>query len=65
MSIYVVRAFVKLREMLGSHRMLAQKLAELERTVASHDVHIKTLFEAIRRLMEPPASKSRPIGFSA
>ena len=63
-SIYVVRAFVKVREMLGSHKMLAQKIAELERAVASHDGHIKTLFEAIRRLMEPPASKSHRIGFS-
>ena len=63
-SIYVVRAFVKLREMLSSHKMLAQKIAELERTVASHDGHIKTLFEAIRHLMEPPASKPSRIGFS-
>lgn len=63
-SIYVVRAFVKLREMLATHRVVAQKLTELERTVASHDRHIKALFEAIRQLMEPPASKSRRIGFS-
>lgn len=63
-SIYVVRAFVKLREMLGNHKMLAHKIAELERTVASHDRNIKALFEAIRRLMEPPASRSRRIGFS-
>ena len=63
-SIYVVRAFVKLREMLDSHKMLAQKIAELECTVASHDGHIKTLFEAIRQLMEPPATKPRRIGFS-
>lgn len=63
-SIYVVRAFVKLREMLGSHRMLAKKMAELERTLASQDGDIKTLFEAIRQLMENPTSKSRRIGFS-
>src|SRR5574341_452659 len=62
-SVYVVRAFVKLREMLGTHRKLAQKLAELERTVESHDRHIRSLFEAIRQLMTPPQSKSRRIGF--
>ena len=62
-SIYIVRAFVKLREMLGVHGKLAQKLAELERTVESHDSHIRSLFEAIRQLMEPPLPKSRRIGF--
>jgi hypothetical protein len=44
--------------------MLAKKIAELERTVASHDGHIETLFEAIRQLMEPPTSKPRSIGFT-
>ncbi|THJ14129.1 MAG: ORF6N domain-containing protein [Nitrospira sp. CG24C] len=65
MSIYVVRAFVELREMLGTHRALAQKLGELEQQVGSHDSHIQSLFDAIRQLMEPPPSKSRRIGFKA
>lgn len=63
-SIYVVRAFVKLREVLGTHKALAHKLAELERQVESHDNHIRSLFEAIRQLMEPPRQKSRRIGFN-
>ena len=63
MSIYVVRAFVELREMLGTHKALAQKLAELEQQVESHDSHIRSLFEAIRQLMESPPPKSRRIGF--
>jgi phage regulator Rha-like protein len=63
MSIYVVRAFVELREMLGTHRALSKKLAELEQQVESHDSHIRSLFDAIRQLMEPPPSKSRRIGF--
>jgi hypothetical protein len=62
-SIYIVRAFVKVREVLGTHRELAQKLTELERRVESHDTHIRSLFDAIRQLMEPPPSKSRRIGF--
>lgn len=62
-SIYVVRAFVKLREMLGAHRELARKLSELERRVESHDTHIRSLFDAIRQLMQPPESKTRRIGF--
>ena len=59
----MVRAFVKVREMLGAHSELAQKLTELERRVESHDTHIRSLFDAIRQLMEPPAVKSRRIGF--
>ena len=62
-SIYIVRAFVKVREVLGTHRELEQKLTELERRVESHDTHIRSLFDAIRQLMEPPPSKSRRIGF--
>ena len=62
-SIYVVRAFVKLREMLGNHTKLAQKLAQLERRIQSHDSHIQSLFEAIRQLMEPSTSKTRRISF--
>ena len=63
-SVYVVRAFVKLREMLSTHKELAGKLAELERKVGSHDVAIQSLVTAIRRLMEPPPAPPRPqIGF--
>jgi hypothetical protein len=53
-SVYVVRTFVKLREMLGAHRELAGKLAELEGRVEAHDENITALFEAIRQLMHPP-----------
>lgn len=62
-GVYVVRAFVKLREMLATHKELAQKLAELERKLESHDEHIRSLFEAIRQLMAPAQPKRRPIGF--
>jgi hypothetical protein len=63
-SVYVVRAFVKLRELLSTHKELAGKLAELERKVGSHDVAIQSLVTAIRRLMEPPPAPPRPrIGF--
>ena len=64
MSVQVVRAFVRLREMLATNKALADKLAELERKVASHDEHIQSLFEAIRRLMAPAQHKPRrSIGF--
>jgi len=65
MSVFVIRAFVRLRHVVTTHKELAGKLAELEQIVASHDGHIKTLFDAIRQLMEPPTPKSRRIGFKA
>ena len=62
-SIYVVRAFVRLREALATHRAVARKLAELEKRIESHDEHIQSLFDAIRQLMTPPEPKKRNIGF--
>ena len=64
-NIAIMRAFVKLREMVAAHKELAGKLAELERRVASHDGHIKSLFDAIRQLMEPAKPRPRRIGFQA
>ncbi len=64
-SIYVVRAFVQLREMLASNKQLAQRLNDLERKLTTHDRAITDLIEAIRQLMTPPApKKKRPIGFA-
>ena len=62
-SIQVVRAFVKLREMISTHKKLAQKLNELERKIEKHDKHIYSIFEAIRQLMSPPEKKQKKIGF--
>ena len=60
-SIQVVRAFVKLRELLGTQRKLAQKLIELEQKVEGHDEEITALFEAIRQLMEPTDKPTRRV----
>lgn len=69
MSVYVVRAFVKLRELLISNRDLARKLAQLERSLMALDLKTQEQFtqvyEAIRALTEAPAPKRRPIGFTA
>lgn len=62
-NIEIMRAFVRLREMLLSHKDLARKLDALERKFESHDMHIRSLFEAIRQLMTPPEPKKRKIGF--
>jgi ORF6N domain len=63
MSLYVVRAFVRLRELLASNTTLARKLDELERKY--HDEAITAILSAIRELMHPPIPKRRPIGFTA
>ncbi|MDW8056507.1 MAG: ORF6N domain-containing protein [Elusimicrobiota bacterium] len=63
MSIFVVRAFVKLREILSTHKELAKKLEELERKIIKHDGEIKTLFEAIKQLMLPQEKSKKRIGF--
>jgi hypothetical protein len=65
MSVHVVRAFVQLRDLLASNRQLAEKFAELERKVSSHDQVIVGILKAIRELMHPPLPKKRPIGFAA
>jgi len=61
-NIAIMEAFVKLREILSSHKALAQKLAELEKKVSKHDKEIQAIFEVIRRLMAPP---THAIGFHA
>jgi hypothetical protein len=63
MSVEVVRAFVRLRGFLASHRQLAAKLEELEKKIASHDKNIVTLFDAVRSLMATPEKPKRRIGF--
>lgn len=63
MSVYVVRAFVKLREALAMHKDLEQKLKELEKKFEHHDTEIKAIIETIRQLLQPPEKSKRQIGF--
>jgi hypothetical protein len=69
MSVYVVRAFVKLRELFASNADMARRLDELEarieKKLTGHDQAIAAMLSAIRQLMNPPASKRRGIGFTA
>ena len=64
-SVHVVRAFVRLRELVAGNKDLAQKLNQLERKVGAHDRAIAELINAIRQLMTPlDLKKKRPIGFA-
>jgi len=62
-GILVVRAFVRLRELLASNKELANRLEDMERKLTTHDQAITGLIDAVRQLMAPPAQKKRPIGF--
>ena len=62
-NIAIMRAFVRLCQALSTNKELAQKLEELERKVENHDEHIRSLFDAIRLLMEPTEPPRRRIGF--
>jgi phage regulator Rha-like protein len=62
-SVRVVRAFVRLREMVAANAQLASKLQDLERRLDSHDETIVDLFAALKRLLEPEAKPKREIGF--
>ena len=64
-SVFVVRAFVKLRQLVLAHKELAGKLDQLERKVGSHDEAIKQLVAAIRQLMATPESPKKELGFHA
>jgi hypothetical protein len=64
MSVYVVRAFVRLRDFARTHVELAKQLAALERRVTGHDEELKQVLVGLRQLLGPPARPRRPIGFS-
>ena len=62
-SVFVVRAFVAMRESIVAHKEIARRLDALERKVGTHDHGIAQILDAIRKLMQPPASPRRRIGF--
>jgi len=59
-NIAIMRAFVRMRETMASHRELAQRLNAIEK---SYDARFRVVFDAIRALMEPPKTPQRRIGF--
>jgi hypothetical protein len=59
-NIEIMRAFVRLRQILASNKELAKRLDDLEK---KYDAQFRVVFDAIRELMKPPESKKRPIGF--
>jgi len=65
-NIAIMRVFVRLREMMATHKELAFKLVELEERLEGHDEQIQNIFDAIRQLMappDPPRKKIYPVKF--
>lgn len=63
-SVFIVRAFVKIRKIISTHKELANKINQLERRLADHDQQILSLVQAIKQLMSPePPPQKRRIGF--
>ena len=62
-NIAIMRAFVKLRQILSTHKELAHKLGELERKIEKHSEAIRGIFEVIRQLMGEAERPKRKIGF--
>jgi len=63
-SIFIVRAFVKLRAMIADHKELSRKISQIERHLADHDEQIIALIQAIKEFLQPePVPRKRRIGF--
>lgn len=66
MSVFIIRAFVKQREMLASNHAIFRRLAEIDKTLLVHDAGLRDLYRRLLPLLQPPAAKPRRgIGFGA
>ncbi len=63
MSIVIVRAFVKLREMMLSHKELQKKIEAMERRHDKHDEHFQIIFKTIKEMLNPPVEEKGKIGY--
>ena len=63
MSIFIIEAFVKIREMISSHKEILKRLEAIERKVGGHDKTIQQIIDAIKQLMMPEIKSKKKIGF--
>lgn len=63
MNVLIVRAFVRLREMLATHKDLARKIEDVERQQKEHGQQLAAVYSVVRQLIVPPRKRKRPIGF--
>ena len=62
-SVRIIEIFVKMREMLSTHKDVLLKLEQLERKVTGHDDEIQVIFEYLKQLLDPPQEPRPRIGF--
>ncbi|MDD5382983.1 MAG: ORF6N domain-containing protein [Candidatus Margulisbacteria bacterium] len=62
-NILIMRAFVRLRQIISTHKDLARKIEDLEKKYSKHEVEITTVFKVLKKLMEIPARPAKKIGF--
>lgn len=63
MSIFIVRAFIKMREMLSTHADLAHKIEEIERKQKEHGDQLSSVYSVVKQLINPPEGPKKKIGF--
>jgi hypothetical protein len=64
MSVYVIRAFIKMREQLAANAEILKRLAEIDKTLLIHDTALRDIYQKLRPLLDPPAPPTKPeIGF--
>lgn len=64
MSVFIVRAFIRLRQFASGHAEIAKRLDALERRVTDHDEDLSDMFKALRALLAPSPRNTREIGFA-
>ena len=62
-SLRIIEIFVKMREMLSTHKDVLLKLEQLERTVTGHDADVRVIFQCLKRLLDPPREPRPRVGF--
>jgi hypothetical protein len=63
MSVYVIRAFIKMREEQAANAAILQRLAEIDKTLLLHDTALRDIYQKLLPLLAPPAPPTREIGF--
>jgi hypothetical protein len=64
MTVYIIRAFVKMREALAANAAILRRLAEIDKTLLIHDAALREMLQKLRPLLEPPPAPPKPeIGF--